>query len=88
MSDTAKLTVDGKEYELPVIKGSEGEKAIDISNLRAETGYITMDPGYVNTGATASSITFLDGEKVSSDTGGFPSNNWRKNPLSSKPATC
>lgn len=63
MSDTAKLTVDGKEYELPVIKGSEGEKAIDISNLRAETGYITMDPGYVNTGATASSITFLDGEK-------------------------
>ena len=63
MSDTAKLILDGKEYELPVITGSEGERAIDISNLRSETGYITMDPGYVNTGATASSITFLDGEK-------------------------
>ena len=63
MSDTAKLILDGKEYELPVITGSEGERAIDISNLRSETGFITMDPGYVNTGATASSITFLDGEK-------------------------
>jgi citrate synthase len=63
MSDTAKLILDGKEYEIPVITGSEGERAIDISNLRSETGYITMDPGYVNTGATSSSITFLDGEK-------------------------
>ena len=63
MSDTAKLILDGKEFEFPVITGSEGEKAIDISSLRSETGYITLDPGYVNTGATTSSITFLDGEK-------------------------
>lgn len=63
MSEIAKLIVDGKEYEFPVIMGDEGEKGIDISNLRSETGYITMDPGYVNTGSTTSSITFLDGEK-------------------------
>ena len=63
MSETAKLLIEGKEYEFPVITGSEGEKAIDFSSLRSETGYITMDPGYVNTGSTTSSITFLDGEK-------------------------
>ena len=63
MSEMAKVVLDGKEYEFPVITGSENEKAIDISNLRAKTGYITLDPGYVNTGATTSSITYLDGEK-------------------------
>ncbi len=62
MSETAKIILEGKEYELPVIQGSEGEKAIDISNLRGLSGYITLDPGYKNTGATTSSITFLDGE--------------------------
>jgi len=63
MSETAKLVLEGKEYEFPVITGSENEKAIDISNLRAKTGYITLDPGYVNTGATTSAITYLDGEQ-------------------------
>jgi len=63
MSDKAKVILEGKEYEFPVIVGSENEKAIDISSLRAKTGYITMDPGYVNTGATMSGITYLDGEK-------------------------
>lgn len=62
MSETAELKLNGKSYELPVITGTEDEKAIDISNLRAETGYITIDSGYKNTGATVSSITFLDGE--------------------------
>jgi citrate synthase len=62
MSETARIILDGKEYELPVFEGSEGEKAIDISALRAKTGYITLDSGYKNTGATKSSITFLDGE--------------------------
>lgn len=62
MSETAKIILEGKEYELPVIQGSEGEKAIDISNLRGLSGYITLDPGYKNTGATTSTITFLDGE--------------------------
>ncbi len=62
MSETAKISIEGKEYELPVITGSEGEKAIDISKLRDLTGYITIDPGFKNTGATTSAITFLDGE--------------------------
>jgi citrate synthase len=63
MVDYAKLTYDGKTYELPVIIGSEGEKAIDITQLRAETGFITLDPGYANTGACRSAITYMDGEK-------------------------
>ncbi len=62
MSETAKINLNGKEYELPVITGSENEKAIDITNLRDLTGYITLDSGYKNTGATLSNITFLDGE--------------------------
>jgi citrate synthase len=63
MSETAKITLDGKTIELPVITGTENEKAIDISKLRDLTGYITMDPGYKNTGACLSSITYLDGEQ-------------------------
>jgi citrate synthase len=63
MGQTAKLTVDGKDVELPVITGSEGEKALDITRLRAQTGYVTLDSGYMNTGATKSAITFLDGEQ-------------------------
>jgi citrate synthase len=63
MSETAKITVDGKSFELPVIEGSENEKAIDISKLRAQTGYVTIDTGFKNTGSTTSAITFLDGEK-------------------------
>jgi citrate synthase len=59
----AKLTIDGKEYELPVVIGTEGEKAIDISSLRRTTGYITLDKGYENTGSCKSAITFIDGEK-------------------------
>ncbi len=63
MSDVAKLRLDSGEIELPVIVGTEDEKAVDISKLRGETGYITLDDGYVNTGSTLSAITFLDGEK-------------------------
>ena len=63
MVETAKLMVDGKTFELPIVRGSEGETAIDISNLRAKTGLITLDPGYANTGSCKSSITFMDGEK-------------------------
>ncbi|MGG7666653.1 citrate synthase [Dyadobacter sp. BHUBP1] len=63
MSPIAELTLDGKKYEFPIIEGSEQEKAIDISKLRDQTGYITIDPGYKNTGATKSAITFLDGEE-------------------------
>lgn len=63
MSDVAKLELNGKTYELPTHVGSEGERAIDISTLRSETGHITLDPGYVNTGSCRSAITFIDGEK-------------------------
>jgi len=63
MSEIAKIELDGTIYELPVVEGSENEKAIDISKLRELTGYITLDTGYKNTGATKSAITFLDGEE-------------------------
>ena len=63
MSKTAKLILDGETYEFPVTTGTENENGIDISKLRGQTGYVTLDPGYKNTGATESAITFLDGEK-------------------------
>ena len=62
MSENVKLTIEDKDYEFPVVTGTENEKAIDISDLRSKTGYVTLDNGYVNTGATTSSITYLDGE--------------------------
>ena len=63
MANSADLTVDGKTYSFPTLEGTENEKAFDISNLRDQTGYVTLDRGYKNTGATKSAITFLDGEK-------------------------
>ena len=63
MSETASINLNGATLELPVITGTENEKALDISKLRGQSGYITLDPGYKNTGATTSAITFLDGEK-------------------------
>jgi len=63
MSDTAELRIGNKTIQLPIVVGSEGEHAIDISRLRAETGYITLDPGYANSGSCQSDITFIDGEK-------------------------
>ncbi len=64
MSDKATLEYNGQKYEFPVVKGSEGELAIDIKTLRSATkGMITLDPGFKNTGSCESAITFLDGEK-------------------------
>ena len=63
MGKSAKLLYDGKEIELPLLTGTENEDAIDISKIRSETGLITLDKGYKNTGATTSKITYLDGEK-------------------------
>src|SRR5210317_1909983 len=63
MSDYAELNIDGNSYQLPIIEGTEQEKGLDISKLRATTGYITVDTGFKNTGSTKSSVTFLDGEK-------------------------
>lgn len=72
MSETAKIVLGNETYEFPVITGTENEKAIDITSLRAKTGYITLDSGYKNTGATTSAITFLDGEEGILRYGGYP----------------
>jgi citrate synthase len=63
MDNTAELTINGKNYKLPTLEGSEQERAIDVSSLRNETGYITLDDGYGNTGSCKSAITFIDGER-------------------------
>ncbi|MBW1680987.1 MAG: citrate synthase [Deltaproteobacteria bacterium] len=63
MEQTVKIILDGRTYEFPIIEGTEGERAIDIRNLRKETGLITLDPSYPNTGSCKSSITFMDGER-------------------------
>jgi citrate synthase len=63
MSDFAELRIGDKIIRLPIVVGSEGERAVDIQKLRDETGLITLDPGYANTGSCRSAITFIDGEK-------------------------
>jgi citrate synthase len=72
MSETAEIKLEGKSYTLPVFEGTENEKAIDIGKLRDLTGFVTLDSGFKNTGATKSSITFLDGEKGILKYRGFP----------------
>src|SRR5689334_23966090 len=63
MEKAAELILDGKTCKLPVVEGAEKERAIDVASLRDETGYITLDDGYANTGSCRSAITFIDGEK-------------------------
>jgi citrate synthase len=63
MAGQARLIIDSKEHELPVIVGTEDERGLDISKLLASTGHVTLDEGYANTGSTTSAITFLDGER-------------------------
>jgi citrate synthase len=63
MSEKVKLSYKGKDFEFPLVEGSENEKGIDIKSLRSQTGLITYDPGYKNTGSCMSDITFLDGEE-------------------------
>ncbi|MGC6551451.1 MAG: citrate synthase [Rubripirellula sp.] len=62
-ADTVKVIYEDQELMLPVVEGSEGERGIDISKLRGQSGLVTLDEGYVNTGSTRSGITYLDGEK-------------------------
>ena len=63
MDDAAKLSLNGQEYSLPVVVGSENEVGVDVSRFRGESGAITLDSGYANTGSCKSAITFIDGEK-------------------------
>src|ERR1043165_4947423 len=63
MANTAEISIDGKKFAFPLIEGSEQERAIEISQLRAQTGCITLDDGYGNTGSCKSAVTFIDGEK-------------------------
>ena len=63
MSEQARLELDDTHFDAPIIEGTEGEKAFDISKLRGSTGYVTYDPGYANTGSVKSDITFIDGEQ-------------------------
>src|ERR1700744_3460834 len=63
MSNEAKLELDGKTFTLPTVVGTENEHAIDVSSLRANTNYITLDEGYGNTGSCQSKITFIDGDQ-------------------------
>ena len=63
MAEFVEVKVGNDVYKLPIIEGTEGERAIDIAQLRSESGLVTIDPGYKNTGSTQSAITFLDGEK-------------------------
>jgi citrate synthase len=63
MAEYVTLLYAGREFRLPLVEGSQGEKAIDVSRLRQETGLITLDPGFANTGSCRSAITFVDGER-------------------------
>jgi citrate synthase len=63
MAESAELRIGDQSVELPIVVGSEGERAIDITNLRSLTGYITLDPGYANTGSCQSAVAFIDGDK-------------------------
>jgi citrate synthase len=72
MTKNATLSYDGESYELPVVTGTENESAVDISQLRAKSGLITLDSGYANTGACTSNITFIDGEQGILHYRGYP----------------
>src|SRR5207248_3766550 len=63
VAENARIHIGGHDLEFPVVVGTENERGIDITNLRAKTGMVTLDPAFMNTASTASSITFLDGEK-------------------------
>ena len=85
---SAKLILDEKEYELPLVVGSEKEVGLDISKLRSSTGAITSDNGYGNTGSCHSAITFIDGEKGILRYRGFPIEDLARPTTSRPPGQC
>jgi len=88
MSDMAKISVRDKNFEVPLFTGTEGEMALDITKLRGQTGLITIDDGYMNTGAGTSAITFLTERKGFCVTADIPSNSSLKNPHFLRSPTC
>src|SRR3954471_19923472 len=80
MAKTASLKLDDKEYPLPIIEGTEGEKAVDTRQLRAASGYIAYDQGYGNTGSCESQITYLDGDNGILRHRGYPIEQLAQNP--------
>jgi citrate synthase len=80
MSETVQFAFNGKTLDLPVITGTEGEKGVDITKLRADTGLITLDPGYGNTGSCQSAITFIDGDQGILRYRGIPIEEFARNP--------
>ena len=88
MNDLAKIQLPEFEHDSTIINGSENEQAFDITKLRSATGHITLDPGYGNTGACISDITFIDGEKEFSDIEDIPLNNLLKNVDLQKSVIC
>jgi citrate synthase len=79
-SETVQLVINGKTLDYPVIIGTEGEKGVDITKLRADTGLITLDPGYGDTGSCQSAITFIDGDKGILRYRGIPIEDFAQNP--------
>jgi len=80
MSKEAKLVIDGTEMNLPIVEGTEAERGLDISKLRDQTGCITLDPGYGNTGSCRSAITFIDGDQGILRYRGIPIEQFETNP--------
>jgi len=80
MPNTADLTIDGKHYELPIVEGTEGERAIDITRLRALTGLTALDPAYGNTASCISNITYIDGDQGILRYRGIPLESFADNP--------
>jgi citrate synthase len=80
MTDTATILYGDNRYDLPVVEGTEGEKAVDITKLRAASGLITLDPGYGNTGSCSSAITYIDGERGILRYRGIPIEQFEANP--------
>jgi citrate synthase len=79
MTESAQVTVGDEQLELPIVEGTEEERGIDISRLRGATGFVTLDPGYVNTGSTTSDITFINGEEGILRYRGYPIEQLAKN---------
>jgi citrate synthase len=80
MTDTLTIDYGGQQYEIPLMRGTEGERAIDIRKLRTNTGLVTFDPGYGNTGSCESAITYIDGERGILRYRGIPIEQFEDNP--------